>query len=71
PYAHGTELIMEGMLGDFGHKPFSVVGGGDTVAYVQSRGLTDSFNHVSTGGGASLELMAGRKLPGITALEDK
>ncbi len=71
PYAHGTELVMEGMLGDFGHKPFSLVGGGDTVAYVQSRGLTDSFSHVSTGGGASLELMAGRKLPGITALEDK
>jgi len=71
PFAHGTELIVEAMLGDWGHKPFSLVGGGDTVAYVESRGLVTAFNHVSTGGGASLELMAGRKLPGVEALENK
>lgn len=71
PYAHGTELVVEAMLGDLGHRPFSLVGGGDTVGYVQSRGLTDSFDHVSTGGGASLELMAGRTLPGVAALIDK
>ncbi|HUD05368.1 MAG TPA: phosphoglycerate kinase [Candidatus Saccharimonadales bacterium] len=71
PYAHGTELIMEAMLGQFGHRPFSLVGGGDTVGYIEQRKLTDSFDHVSTGGGASLELMAGRKLPGIEALMDK
>jgi len=71
PFAHGTELIVEAMLGDWGHKPFSLVGGGDTVAYVESRGLVQAFNHVSTGGGASLELMAGRKLPGVEALENK
>lgn len=71
PFAHGTELIVEAMLGDWGHKPFSLVGGGDTVGYVESRKLVDSFNHVSTGGGASLELMAGRKLPGVEALENK
>ncbi|MEO5627438.1 MAG: phosphoglycerate kinase [Candidatus Saccharimonadales bacterium] len=71
PFAHGTELIVEALLGQFGHRPFSIVGGGDTVSYVESRQLTDSFNHVSTGGGASLELMSGKKLPGIEALKNK
>ena len=59
------------MLGDFGHRPFSLVGGGDTVGYLESRKIIDSFDHVSTGGGASLELMTGRKLPGVEALMDK
>jgi 3-phosphoglycerate kinase len=68
PYAHGTDLIIEALLGDFGHKPFTVVGGGDTVGYVEERQLVDCFGHVSTGGGASLELMGGRKLPGVEAL---
>ncbi len=71
PTAHGTQLIVEALLGDFGHKPFTVVGGGDTVGYVESRRLTDYFGHVSTGGGASLELMGGRKLPGLEALRSK
>jgi 3-phosphoglycerate kinase len=71
PYAHGTELIIEALTGDFGHKPFSLVGGGDTVGYIESRNLVDAFGHVSTGGGASLELMAGHKLPGVEALRDK
>jgi 3-phosphoglycerate kinase len=71
PYAHGTEVLVEAMLGDFGHRPFTLVGGGDTVGYVQSRKLVSSFDHVSTGGGASLELMAGRKLPGVEALRNK
>jgi phosphoglycerate kinase len=71
PYAHGTELVIEALIGDFGHKPFTLVGGGDTVGYIESRKLTDRFDHVSTGGGASLELMAGHKLPGLEALPDK
>ena len=71
PTAHGTEIVIEALLGELGHKPFVVVGGGDTVGYVESRGLIDSFGHVSTGGGASLELMAGHKLPGVEALMDK
>lgn len=71
PYAHGTELVIEALLGDFGHKPFTVVGGGDTVGYVQERKLVSSFGHVSTGGGASLELMGGSKLPGVEALVDE
>ncbi len=71
PFAHGTELIIEGLLGSHGHKPFSLLGGGDTTAYIEERNLTDSFNHVSTGGGASLELMAGKSLPGVASLQDK
>ena len=71
PYAHGTQLVIEAILGQFGHRPFSLVGGGDTVAYIAKRGLVGAFDHVSTGGGASLELMAGRQLPGVEALQNK
>jgi 3-phosphoglycerate kinase len=71
PFAHGSDLVIEAMLGEYGHRPFSWVGGGDTVGYIEQRKLTGAFNHLSTGGGASLELMAGRKLPGVEALQDK
>lgn len=71
PTAHGTQTVIEALLGEFGHKPFGVVGGGDTVGYVQSRGLADGFDHVSTGGSASLEVLAGHKLPAVEALKDK
>lgn len=74
PYAHGTQIIAEALVGEragVSNKPFSVVGGGDTVGYVESvPGLRERLNHVSTGGGASLELMAGKKLPGVEALLD-
>lgn len=68
PFSHGTDLLVDAMLGQFGHRPFSIVGGGDTVGYVENMKLTESFDHVSTGGGASLELMSGKKLPGVEAL---
>ncbi|MDQ3064849.1 MAG: phosphoglycerate kinase [bacterium] len=71
PFAHGTDIVMEALLGHYGHRPFTIVGGGDTVAYVEGRGLTKAFNHVSTGGGASLELMEGKSLPGVEALLDR
>jgi phosphoglycerate kinase len=74
PFAHATRAIVEAMIGDSNshkNKPFSVVGGGDTVAYVESNGLIEDFNHVSTGGSASLELMAGKILPGVNVLWDK
>jgi len=71
PFAHGTELLVEAMTGQFGNRPFSLVGGGDTVGYIESHKMLNVFNHVSTGGGASLELMSGRKLPGVEALENK
>lgn len=71
PFSHGTEVIVNAMIGEHGHKPFTVAGGGDTVGYIEDHKLTDVFNHVSTGGGASMELMSGKKLPGVEALQDK
>ena len=72
PFGHGTRLAVEAMIGSsnqHAHKPFSIVGGGDTVAYVEASGLVQDFDHVSTGGSASLELLAGHKLPGIEVLK--
>lgn len=71
PFAHGTELILDAMLGQFGHRPYSLIGGGDTSAYVEQRSLVEGFNHVSTGGGACLDLIAGKKLPGVETLLSK
>jgi phosphoglycerate kinase len=74
PFAHGTHTIMEAMIGESNNhrnKPFTFVGGGDTVSYVEQQGQTEDFSHVSTGGGASLELIAGHKLPGLEALQAK
>ena len=74
PFAHGTHTVVEAMIGDSNsrpNKPFSLVGGGDTAAYVESEGLVADFNHVSTGGSASLDLMSGKNLPGVDALMNK
>lgn len=71
PFAHGTQTVVDALLGHFGHRPFSIVGGGDTVSYLEQRQIVDSFDHVSTGGGAFLELVAGRSLPGIEALPER
>jgi 3-phosphoglycerate kinase len=71
PFAHGTDTIVEAMLGEFGSKPYTVLGGGDTVGFIEDHKLTEKFGHVSTGGGASMELMSGKKLPGVEALLNK
>lgn len=71
PFAHGTDIVVDALTGYFGNRPFTIVGGGDTVSFVENNELTKAFNHVSTGGGASLELMEGKKLPGVEALLDK
>jgi phosphoglycerate kinase len=74
PFSHGTRTVVNAMIGSsnkYKNKPFSLVGGGDTVGYVESEGLVGDFNHVSTGGGASLDLIAGHSLPGVEVLWNK
>jgi len=67
-FANGTEMVAEEIISS---GAFSIVGGGDTADYLDGAGLANKFGFVSTGGGASLELMSGNTLPGIAALLDK
>ncbi len=71
PFSQGTVAIAHAVADATAKGATSIVGGGDSVAAVHQAGVAEEISHISTGGGASLEFLAGRKLPGVEALTNK
>ncbi len=71
PFDRGTIAIAKAVAEATDHGATSIVGGGDSVSAVNQAGLDDKISHISTGGGATLEFLAGDALPGVEALNDK
>ncbi|MDW8304843.1 MAG: phosphoglycerate kinase [Acidobacteriota bacterium] len=71
PFDEGTVSIAKAVAEATENGAVSVVGGGDSISALKQAGVADKISHVSTGGGATLEFLAGKKLPGVEALNDK
>ena len=71
PFAKGTQQVAQALAVATGEGALSIIGGGDTAAAIAQAGLAQAMIHISTGGGASLECMSGRVLPGVAALDDE
>ena len=69
-FATGTVTVSKLLAKATERGAVTIVGGGDSVAAINQAGLGDKVSHISTGGGASLELLEGRELPGVAALTD-
>ena len=70
-FAQGTQQIVQALADATREGALSIIGGGDTAAAVTQAGLAQAMTHISTGGGASLECMSGRVLPGVAILDDE
>ena len=70
-FAQGTQQIIQALADATREGALSIIGGGDTAAAVTQAGLAQAMTHISTGGGASLECMSGRVLPGVAILDDE
>jgi len=70
-FANGTVEVARAVAQATSAGATSIIGGGDSVAAVHQAGVADKISHISTGGGASLEFLSGRKLPGVEALTDR
>lgn len=70
-FSHGTDGVARAVAEASDRGATTIIGGGDSVAAVEAAGVADRMTHISTGGGASLEFLEGRTLPGVAALDDK